>query len=189
MDKKKSLIALSAVALGSVIYNYLKPVKSTVDVVRNFDINRYLGTWYEIARLDFKYEKNLRNVSAEYLLNEDGSIKVINQGIDQDTGELKQRTGKAKFVDSPTEGALKVSFFGPFYSGYNIVQINPNYEDVLVFGENLDYMWILSRSKELSTERRKLYLEYAIACGYITSNLVWTNQDDILEVTERILVE
>jgi len=189
MNKKKSLIALSAVALGSVLYNYLKPIRSNVEVVRNFDINKYLGLWYEIARLDFKHEKNLRNVSATYEFNEDGSIKVLNQGIDMRTGELKQRTGKAKFIDSETEGALKVSFFGPFYSGYNIVQLNPNYEDVLIFGENLDYMWILSRTKELSEDRKKIYLDYALAYGYQIQNLVWTNQEDLVDQTSQILAE
>lgn len=189
MDKKKSLIALSAVAIGSVIYNYLKPVKSKVEVVRNFDIKRYLGNWYEIARLDFKHEKNLRNVSAEYQLNDNGTVKVINQGIDQNTGEVKQSIGKAKFVGSETEGALKVSFFGPFYSGYNIVQLNPSYEDALIFGDNLDYIWILSRTKELSEDRKKVYLDYATACGYDVSKLTWTDQGDILETTDQIPVE
>ena len=97
--------------------------------------------------------------------------------------------GKAKFIDSETEGALKVSFFGPFYSGYNIVQLNPNYEDVLIFGENLDYMWILSRSKELSEDRKKIYLDYALAYGYQIQNLVWTNQEDLVDQTSQILAE
>ncbi len=177
MNKKKSLLALTAVALGTVAYNYFKPVRSKVDVVKNFDINRYLGLWYEIARIDFKWEKNLKNVSAFYSLNENGSVKVRNEGFDIDTEKHKESVGKAKFVDDETEGALKVSFFGPFYSNYNIVQINPEYQDVLIFGDNLDYMWILSREKTISEERKAFYLSYAEACGYQTSRLTWTIQE------------
>ncbi|MFZ4260597.1 lipocalin family protein [Sphingobacterium sp. HJSM2_6] len=177
MNKKKSLVALAAVALGTVAYNYLKPVRSKVDVVKNFDIARYLGHWHEIARIDFKWEKNLKNVSAFYSLNDNGTVKVRNEGFDIDSGKHKESVGKAKFVGDETEGALKVSFFGPFYSNYNVVQLDPNYQDVLIFGDNLDYLWILSREKTISEERKASYLAYAEACGYQTSKLTWTIQE------------
>lgn len=177
MNKKKSLLALSAVALGTVAYNMLKPVRSKVEVVRNFDVNKYLGTWYEIARIDFRWEKNLKNVQAEYSINEEGALKVQNQGVDINSEKLKISKGKIKFADEETMGALRVSFFGPFYSGYNIVQLNPNYQDVLVFGDSLDYMWILSREKTLSEDRISKYLAYAEACGFQTSRLTWTIQE------------
>lgn len=177
MDKKKSLIALSVVALGSVAYNLLRRVRSKVAVVEPFDIAQYLGTWYEIARLDFRWEKNLKNVTATYSMREDGMVKVNNQGVKIDTEKHKQSIGKARFADSPNQGALLVSFFGPFYAGYNIVQLDENYQDALIFGDNLDYMWILSRNKTLSKERKEAYVAYALAHGYDTSKLVWTIQE------------
>ncbi|GGE29938.1 lipoprotein [Sphingobacterium cellulitidis] len=177
MDKKKTLITLTAVALGSVIYNYLRPIKSNAEVIENFDLSRYLGKWYEIARLDFIWEKDLKNVTADYSLNDDGSILVKNQGVNVNTGKAKTSIGKAKYAGDVNEGKLKVSFFGPFYSGYNIVQIGEDYEDALVFGDNLDYMWILSRNKTISAEKEIAYLRYAEDCGYDTSKLKWTIQE------------
>jgi len=177
MDKKKTLITLTAVALGSVIYNYLKPVKSDVEVIQDFDLEKYLGKWYEIARLDFFWEKNLKNVTAEYSENKDGSVKVKNEGVQIHSGKTKTSIGKAKLAAEPNEGKLKVSFFGPFYSGYHIVQIDTNYQDALVFGDNLDYMWILSRNPSISEERKEAYLAYAKSSGYDVSKLQWTLQD------------
>ena len=177
MDKKKSLLLLTAAAAGSVIYNIWKPVKSDLPVITNFELNKYLGEWYEIARLDFFWEKGLKNVTANYSLNEDGSIKVINSGVKIKDNKSKQSIGKAKFQGLPNEGALKVSFFGPFYSGYNIMHIDGDYEHALIFGENLDYMWILSRTKTISAELQTKYLNYAKSAGYAIEDLVWTIQE------------
>ncbi len=177
MDKKKTLLLVAAVAAGTALYNLFKPIKSTVSVVQKFDKERYLGKWFEIARLDFHWEKNLKNVTAHYSLNKDGSIKVNNQGVNTVTGKNKQSIGKALFIGSEDEGALKVSFFGPFYSGYNVVKIDEDYKYALVFGENLDYMWILSREKSIPETIKNDYLGYAVQCGYATDNLVWTQQD------------
>lgn len=177
MDKKKSLLLLTAAAAGTVIYNIWKPVKSTLPVIKDFELEKYLGEWYEIARLDFFWEKGLKNVKANYSLNEDASIKVINSGVKIKDNKLKQSVGKAKFLGEPNEGALKVSFFGPFYSGYNIMHIGGNYEYALVFGENLDYMWILSRTKTITPELQAKYLEYARTAGYAVEELVWTIQE------------
>lgn len=177
MDKKKSLLLLTAAAAGTVIYNIWKPVKSTLPVIKDFELEKYLGEWYEIARLDFFWEKGLKNVKANYSLNEDGSIKVINSGVKFKDNKLKQSVGKAKFLGESNEGALKVSFFGPFYSGYNIMHIGGNYEYALVFGENLDYMWILSRTKMITPELQAKYLEYARTAGYAVEELVWTIQE------------
>lgn len=177
MDKKKTLLTLSAIALGSVVYSFLKPIRSKVAVVENFDVDRYLGQWHEIARLDFLWEKGLKNVTANYQKNEDGSLKVENRGIQIRSGQEKVSIGKAKFIDKTNCGALKVSFFGPFYSGYNIVQLDPDYQYALVFGDNLDYMWMLSRTPEMPTSVRSRYLAFAQEYGYDTDELVWTIQD------------
>ena len=177
MDKKKTLLLLTAVAAGTALYNLLKPVKSSVDVVQDFQKEKYLGSWCEIARMDFYWEKNLKNVQASYSLNEDGSIRVNNQGYDMVQGRYKQSVGKAKFLRDETEAALKVSFFGPFYSGYNVVMIDDDYRYALVFGENLDYMWILSREKTIPEAVKKNYLDYALRSGYAIEKLLWTIQD------------
>ncbi len=177
MDKKKSLLLLSAVAVGTTLYNLLKPIRSNVPVVQGFDLDRYLGDWFEIARMDFFWEKNLKNVSANYSLNEDGSVGVLNQGYDILKENFKCRQAKATFVRKKNEGALKVSFFGPFYSGYNVVRIDEKYRYALVFGDNLDYMWILSRVKSVPDSVKQNYLKYAQECGYKIQDLVWTIHD------------
>lgn len=177
MDKKKSLLLLAAVAAGTTLYNLLKPVKSSVPVVQGFQKDKYLGSWYEIARMDFYWEKNLKNVQASYSSNDDGSIRVNNQGYDMLKEKYKQSIGRAKFIRSEEEGALKVSFFGPFYAGYNVVMLDADYRYALVFGENLDYMWILSRDKTIPDDIKEKYLTHAKRSGYATDKLVWTLQD------------
>lgn len=174
MDKKKSLLLLVGAAAGAVVYNIWKPVKSKLPVIQDFELDRYLGVWYEIARMDFYWEKNLKDVKAEYSTNEDGSIRVVNSGIHMRTQKFKQSVGKAKLAGEPNAGNLRVSFFGPFYSGYHIMHIDGNYEYALVFGDNLDYMWILSRTKTIPTEVRDKYLGYAELSGYAVKDLVWT---------------
>lgn len=148
-----------------------------VNAVKPFELNRYLGKWYEIARMDFKHEKNLNNVTAEYSLNEDGSVKVNNRGFDYVKNEWKQSIGKAKPYDNPDEARLKVSFFGPFYSGYNVVALDPDYKYALVMGDNLKYMWILSRTKVVPEAIKNSYLAIAKKAGYKTGELVWPVHD------------
>lgn len=177
MDRKQSFWLLSAVALGTTVYNILKPIRSDVSVVDNFDKKKYLGTWHEIARLDFFWEKDLKNVNATYSLRDDGKIKVVNRGFHVTKNKQKESTGKAVFVRSEKEGALKVSFFGPLYAEYNVVHIDEDYQHALVFGRNTDYLWILSREKTLAPEIVDKYIQYAKESGYDTSRLVWTIQD------------
>lgn len=145
--------------------------------VKPFDVNRYTGKWYEIARLDFKYEKGLNNVTAEYSLNDDGTIKVVNRGFDVKKNEWEEAKAKAKFVDAQDEGRLKVSFFGPFYSGYNVIAIDPAYRYALVAGESLDNLWLLSRETSMPEEVKQDYLEKSKAVGYDTDKLVWVKHD------------
>lgn len=177
MDKKKSLLALTAVAAGAVIYNIWKPVKSNLPVIQDFDIDRFLGKWYEVARMDFYWEKGLKNVTAEYTQNEDGSIRVDNQGAKIKNNKPKQSIGKAKFAGEKNAGALKVSFFGPMYSGYNIMHVDEDYQYALIFGDNLDYIWILSRTKTIPYNIKKMYLDYAERSGYDIHQITWTIQD------------
>ncbi|CAM3738430.1 lipocalin family protein [Aquirufa aurantiipilula] len=144
--------------------------------VVNFDKSKYLGTWYEVARLDFYFEKNLINTTANYSLNEDGSIKVVNRGYEPFKKIWKESVGKAKFVGKENVGMLKVSFFGPFYGGYNVVALDSNYQYALVAGEKLSYLWILSRKKTIPEHIKKEYLGIAEKIGYKTSDLIWLDK-------------
>ncbi len=148
-----------------------------VTAVRPFNKEKYLGKWYEIARLDFKYERGLNNTTAEYSLNPDGTIKVINRGYNPKKGEWKQANGKAKFVGNDNIGMLKVSFFGPFYSGYNVIAIDPDYRYALVAGASLKLLWILSRETRVPDDIKINYLKIAKDCGYKTSDLLWIVHD------------
>jgi apolipoprotein D and lipocalin family protein len=177
MDKKKSLLALTAVAAGAVVYNIWKPIKSDLPVIQDFDVDRYLGQWYEIARIDFFWEKGLKNVTATYSKNDDGTIRVDNQGVKIKNNKKKQSIGKAKFAGNPHMGALRVSFFGPFYGGYNIMHGTDDYQHALVFGDTLDYLWILSRTKTIPEEIKSMYLDYAAKSGYDLDKIIWTIQD------------
>jgi apolipoprotein D and lipocalin family protein len=145
--------------------------------VSPFYLDKYLGKWYEIARLDFKYEKDLDNVTATYLQKENGDLSVDNRGYNYVKKEWKQSVGKAKLVKGLNVARLKVSFFGPFYSGYNVIALDKDYRYALVAGNNLDYLWILSREKTIPEEVKTSYLQQAKALGYDTDALVWTKQD------------
>lgn len=152
-------------------------IPENAKAVTNFDKNKYLGKWYEIARLDFKYEKGLNNVTAEYSMKDKSTIKVDNKGYDVEKDKWKQSIGKAKFVKEDNIGMLKVSFFGPFYSGYNVIAIDEDYKYALVAGESLKYLWILSRETTIPENIKTDYLKKAAAIGYNTSDLVWVEHD------------
>jgi len=158
------------------IFSQCNTVSKTTTVVQGFDVNKYLGKWYEIARLDFRFERDLNNVTATYSLNANGTIKVDNQGFAFKTNQWKRSIGKAKFVDKTNEGRLKVSFFGPFYAGYNIIRIDPDYRYALICGDSNKYMWILSREKNIPENIKSDYLNVAKSLGYNISDLTWTKQ-------------
>jgi apolipoprotein D and lipocalin family protein len=141
--------------------------------VRPFDKGRYLGKWFEIARLDFKYERDLDNTTAEYSLNGNGTLKVDNKGFNTKTGKWDRAIGKAKFVGDENVAMLKVSFFGPFYAGYNVIAIDEQYRYALVAGKSLKYLWILSRDTTLPAEVKERYLGIAKGIGYTTADLLW----------------
>jgi len=145
--------------------------------IKPFDKESYLGKWYEIARLDFRFERNLNNTTAQYSINEDGTIKVDNQGYNTVKEEWSQAIGKAKFVGDEDIAMLKVSFFGPFYSGYNVIALDDEYKYALVAGESLKYLWILSRETTIPDEIKTKYLKLAQEIGYSTSELIWVEHN------------
>lgn len=145
--------------------------------VQPFYAEKYLGKWYEIARFDFRFERNMNNTTANYSLNDDGSIKVVNQGFNYRKNKYEKAEGKAKFVKSKDVDMLKVSFFGPFYSGYNVIAIDKDYKYSLVCGKNLKYLWILSREKTIPDDIRRDYIAKAKSLGYNTDELIWVEHD------------
>jgi apolipoprotein D and lipocalin family protein len=142
--------------------------------VSDFDVNRYLGEWYEIARLDHSFERGLEKITAQYSLNPDGSLKVVNRGFDEASGQWREAEGKARFIDDPTTGRLKVSFFGPFYGAYNIIKLDHDgYRYALVCGPDTSYLWILARSSDLDRAIVKQLVSYAADLGFDTSQLIY----------------
>ncbi len=148
-----------------------------VATVEPFDAERYMGKWYEIARLDHRFEKGLNNVTAEYSLQEDGGISVVNRGYDVEDQEWTEATGKAEFVEGSDKARLKVSFFGPFYSGYNVIALDQGYQHALVTGDDRRYLWILSRSPDMPQGIRDEYVRQARQLGYATDDLIWVEHD------------
>ena len=144
--------------------------------VSPFELERYLGKWYEIARLDHSFERGLSDVSATYSLNEDGSVKVVNRGFDTARAAWKEAVGRAVFIGDTGTGSLKVSFFGPFYGGYHVIALDQQgYSWSLVAGPGRDYLWILTREKTLPDEVRAALLERAQAFGFATEQLIWVD--------------
>jgi len=176
--KTKNKILVAVLSIGVVaLLNSCASIPKNAKVIKGFDVNKYLGTWYEIARFDFRFEKNLDNVSAQYSLNEKGNVTVLNSGYNFIKKDWKKADGLAKFREGKDLAKLKVSFFGPFYSGYNVVALDENYQYALIAGKNLDYLWILSRAKDIPEEIKTNYLKIAEEIGYDTSKLIWVKHD------------
>ncbi|MCP3865343.1 MULTISPECIES: lipocalin family protein [Marisediminitalea] len=149
-------------------------VPEGVTPVTGFESDRYLGTWYEIARFDHSFEEGLSRVTATYSKREDGGIRVLNKGYDAATGEWDEAEGKAYFVSDETTGHLKVSFFGPFYASYVIADLDKdNYQYSLVTGPDRSYLWILARQPTLSQDVLDELLSKAKSLGYATDEFIW----------------
>ena len=151
----------------------------TVTPVANFELNRYLGKWYEIARLDHSFERGLERITAEYSVRDDGGISVINRGYSIEDDEWKVAEGKAYFVGDETKGYLKVSFFGPFYGSYVVFEIDQEgYEYAFVSGPDTSYLWLLSRTPQLQQEIIEKFKRISKELGFDTSKLIFVNQDE-----------
>jgi apolipoprotein D and lipocalin family protein len=145
-----------------------------VEPVRGFELERYLGTWYEIARLDHRFERGLEDISATYSLRGDGSIDVRNRGFDVAENNWREALGRALPIGDPRVASLKVSFFGPFYGGYHVIALDHEaYRDALVSGPDRDYLWILARDRMLEPERKEALLAFARDSGYDVDALIW----------------
>jgi len=172
----KKLILFTGL-IGIALFHSCSTLPEGAKAIENFDKKEYLGKWYEIARLDVSFEKNLNNTSAEYSLNEDGTIRVVNRGYNTKKKKWTKAVGKAKFVGEENIGRLKVSFFGPFYGGYNVVALDPEYKYALVAGSSLKYLWLLSRETSVPDKVKSDYLQIAEEIGYNTADLLWIEHD------------
>lgn len=153
-----------------------------IEPVTGFDGARYLGTWYEIARLDHSFERGLTNVRAEYSRNDNGSIKVINSGYNAEEEQWEEADGRAVFVEDENTGHLKVSFFGPFYASYVVFELDKDaYSYAYVTGYDRDYLWFLSRTPEVSEEAIEAFRDRARAEGFDLDELILVGQEKNLE--------
>ena len=150
----------------------------SVQPVTDFELDRYLGKWYEIARLDHSFERGLSRVTAEYSLRSDGGVLVRNRGFSASENEWKDAEGKAYFVNSDSEGYLKVSFFGPFYGSYVVFELDrENYQYAFVSGPNTKYLWLLSRTPSVEPELIEKFVEMSKARGFDTDSLIYVQQN------------
>ncbi len=164
---KKLLTVLALLLTGCAgIPDNVKPVD-------NFELEKYLGKWFEIARLDHSFERGLTRVTAEYGLRKDGGVSVLNRGFSARENTWKEAEGKAYFVKGSDQGYLKVSFFGPFYGSYIILELDrKDYQYALVCGPNRSYLWILARTPEMNNDVKDALMAKAKALGFDTSALI-----------------
>lgn len=168
-----SLVAL----VGCAGYARSVTRQAGITPVRHFDTMRYLGKWYELGRIENRFERGMTHTTAHYSLSQDGTIKVVNSGYDPARGKHRDAVGKAKFVEGSDVGALKVSFFPPFYGGYNIVALDEDYQWAIVVGPNpRKYFWILSRKPRLTQSLKNEALRIARDLDVDAGKILWVEQ-------------
>ena len=172
-------LALLLLASSALLAGCSTAPPAGVSVVTPFDVNRYLGTWLEVARLDHRFERGLSRVSATYRLNDDGSVKVLNRGYNAEKAEWSEAEGRAVFTGDANTGSLKVSFFGPFYGGYHVIALDPDYRWAMVIGPDPSYLWILSREARLPLGLRERLLAQAAQAGVNTAGLIWVDHSPL----------
>jgi apolipoprotein D and lipocalin family protein len=177
----RNIVLAGALLLG---LNACVGIPDGVEPVTGVELEKYLGTWYEIARLDHSFERGLSNVTATYSKREDGGIRVINRGYNAQEGEWDEAEGKAYFVGQSDVGRLKVSFFGPFYGGYNIIELDmQNYQYSLVAGPDRSYLWILARQPQLDEAILQRLVAKANSLGFATDKLIYVSHNQ--EVVDK----
>ena len=169
----KTLLLLLAALLSGCVTQ-----PDNIVPVEHFDTARYLGKWYEIARMDHSFERGLTHVSAEYSLRDDGGLKVVNRGYKAADAKWKEAVGKAYFVGAPDRGFLKVSFFGPFYGSYIVFDLDQqNYGYSLISGPDKSYFWLLARTPTLDEATKQRLVAKAQSLGFDTSKLIYVPQN------------
>jgi apolipoprotein D and lipocalin family protein len=167
------LLVLTTVALSACV-----GLPEGVEPVRGFEVDRYLGRWYEIARLDHSFERGLESVTADYSLRDDGGLRVINRGYSAESGAWDQAEGKAYFVQAADTGYLKVSFFGPFYGSYVVFELDKDaYQYAFVAGPDKSYLWLLARTPTVPPALLDRFVARAGQLGFDTDALIRVRQD------------
>jgi apolipoprotein D and lipocalin family protein len=166
---KKNLILFVLLATGCV------SIPDNITPVTSFQIERYLGKWYEIARLDHRFERGLTQISAEYSMRPDGGLKVLNRGYSKEKQEWSEAEGRGYFVQSPNEAYLKVSFFGPFFGSYIVFELDTvNYQYALISGPDKSYFWLLARTPTIDDNLKKKLITKAAVLGFNTKKLIFS---------------
>lgn len=164
----------SLVLLLPLLFAACVRVPDGVTPVERLDLDRYLGTWYEIARLDHPFERGLSDVTADYAPRQDGGLVVVNRGYDAERGEWREARGKAYPVAEDQPGRLRVSFFGPFYAGYNVIALDEeDYAWSMVAGPDRSYLWILARSPDLDQATVDRLIAWAEALDFPVADLIF----------------
>jgi apolipoprotein D and lipocalin family protein len=165
------------ILLLSVFLGGCTGIPDGVTPVKGFDLHRYLGTWYEIARLDHSFERGLEKVTAEYSLREDGGMRVINRGFSAAENRWKEAEGRAYFMGGQEEGYLKVSFFGPFYGSYVVFELDQeDYQYAFISGNSISYLWLLSRTPTVSSALLERFIKRSAELGFATDDLILVEQ-------------
>ena len=167
-----------SLALSALLLAGCTGTPQGVTPVTPFELQRYLGQWHEIARLDHRFEHGLTDVTATYSLRNDGGVRVINRGFNADENTWHEAEGKAYFIGQSSTGALKVSFFGPFYGSYNVARLSDDYSMALVIGPSLDYAWLLARSKTPVKTQCEAFVQTASELGVEPEHWIWLQQCD-----------
>lgn len=177
--KRHWIKILAIVAIGitsTTALNSCTGIPEGIKPVQGFQQKKYLGKWYEIARLDHRFERGMSNVTAEYTARNKGGINVLNRGYKTEKNEWREAKGKAYFVDSPDKAHLKVSFFGPFYGSYIVYQLDKDYQLAYVTGNTRDYLWLLSRTPTVTTAQKQAFIKNVKELGYNTDALIFVDQ-------------
>lgn len=171
------MLKVSSTIILLLMLSSCAPSTRLLPPITGFDSNRYLGSWYEIARLPHRFEKNLVSVTANYSLREDGSINVINKGYDSVRKKWKSANGRAYFKKDPNIALLKVTFFWPFYGDYKVIKLDEvNYSYAVVTSSTYKYLWILARNRTLDEETMKQLLDYVNISGFDVSKIEYIDQ-------------
>jgi apolipoprotein D and lipocalin family protein len=171
MLKRTILAAMTALLSGCL------GMPESVKPVQGFELDRYLGKWYEVARLDHSFERGMEQVTAEYSLRDDGGVRVLNRGYSVEKNKWSEAEGKAFFVGESDEGYLKVSFFGPFYGSYVVFDMDQeNYQYAFISGPDTSYLWFLSRTPTVDPKLLARFVEQARSLGFDTDQLIYVNQ-------------
>ena len=181
--KKKIAVWLGSVLLVCWLTNscarMAKGIPEGITPVSNFKKDRYLGKWYEIARLDHHFERGLSKVSAEYSVRNDGGLKVLNRGFSKEKGEWKEAEGKAYFVSDETTGHLKVSFFGPFYGSYVVFELDDeNYGYSYITSYKKDLLWFLSRNPIVTEKQKQQFISRVVKDGFKAEDLIFVEHSE-----------